>query len=898
MSKLLYVLDTYALVFRVFHAIPSMTGPKGQPTNAVFGITRDLLNLLRDKQPTHLIAAMESTGPGVRNEWYAEYKANRSEMPDDLRPQISGILEILGGFRVPVIRHDGWEADDVIASVATRAAQRGFEVRVVTNDKDIRQLLSPQVRIYDVRKDIVFDEAALKKDWDIRPDQVIDFQSLVGDSVDNVPGVPLVGPKKASALLNRFGGLEEVLAHADEAPGAKLRENLKTYADQARMSRRLVELKTDLPVEIDWEAAEVHSPDRPRLLRLFSEFGFRRFADELPPAEDDPDVEDSRDVKREWKLIDDEEAFDKFVSELRNQTRFCFDLETTGLDPQVAEIVGWAFCWRAGEAYYVPVKGPQGQRTLNSTNVLEALRPLLEDANTEKLNQNIKYEILVLRKAGVDLQGLGLDPMVGDYLLDAGARGHNLDSLAERYLKRRMIPISDLIGTGKQQQQMFAVDVEQVAEYATEDADVAFQLADCIADSLREEGLWDLFWDLERPLIPVLAEMEYNGIRIDCEELERQSKLAEVRLQSLMDEVYGLAGREFNIASPKQLSQVLFEELALPVLKKTKSGPSTAQDVLEKLAREHPLPAKIIEHRQLAKLNGTYLKALPALVNSSTGNIHADFNQVVAATGRLSSSNPNLQNIPIRTEEGRLVRKAFIPWQEDWSLVCADYSQIELRMLAHLSGDQALNAAFAEGADIHQAVACEIFGVAAGSVDAGMRRVAKAVNFGVIYGQSPYGLSQALQISRQEAAGFIDGYFQRFAGVEQYLHSILDECVGSGYAKTILGRRRAIEGIRSTTGRNRNLPERTAINSVIQGSAADLIKLAMINVYNRLKAEQHPARMLLQIHDELVFETPDDEIDSLLRLVQAEMENAMELSVPLVVDLSVGKNWHDVEDVA
>ncbi len=893
--RTLYLIDTFSLIFQVFHAIPEMTGPGGQPTNAVFGFTRDLFTIITDKQPTHLICAMDSRGPRVRNEIFADYKANRSEMPEDLRPQIPMIVDVIKGFGVPVVEHAGWEADDVMATLTRQAALEGVDVRIVTSDKDARQLLGPQVEMYNVRKDVFQDEEFLMKEWGIRPDQVVDFQGLVGDASDNIPGVPLVGPKKARALLEQFGSLDEVLAHADEAPGAKLRENLKNFADQARVSRQLATLNTQLPLKIDWDAARVQSPDRERLLELFTAFGFRRFAEQMrdPQAAEKP----AAGTERSWELVDTDAKFADFLAALRRQRKFCLDLETTSLNAVRADIVGWAFSWQAGSGYYLPVDGPPGQNTLDAESVLSTLRPLLEDPQIEISNQNIKYDMLVLRRAGVRLQGVGIDPMVGDYLLSPGARSHSLDTLADRYLNHRTIPISDLIGSGKQQKKMFEVDVLKAAEYAAEDADVAWQLAEKIGAELRREGLWDLYWNLERPLIPVLVEMESAGIRVDVEELQRQSVDVGGRLEQLVGEIHDLAGREFNIDSPKQLSQILFNELKLPVLKKTKTGASTSQDVLEKLAALHPLPAKMIDHRQLSKLKSTYLDALPDVVNPETGRIHASFNQVVTATGRLSSSNPNLQNIPIRTEEGRKIRKAFVPAEAGWKLVCADYSQIELRVLAHFSNDEAMRAAFLDGADIHAAVASEVFGVDAGDVDRGMRRVAKAVNFGVIYGQSPFGLSAALGIGQDKAAEFIDNYFTRYAGVDRFFEKLLAECVRSGYARTILGRRRPISGISNTTGRQRNLPERTAINTVIQGSAADLIKRAMINIHAELEHTASPARMLLQIHDELVFEVPAEETEALIELVRTEMTGAMPLSVPLVVDIAVGDNWLDVERI-
>ena len=543
------------------------------------------------------------------------------------------------------------------------------------------------------------------------------------------------------------------------------------------------------------------------------------------------------------------------------------------------------------------MQGPPGSRLLEAKTVVEQLRPILQNPKLELVNQNIKYDLIVLRNVGIEVPTLGMDPMVGDYLLDAGARSHNLESLIDKYLHVPSIPISDLIGIGKNQKCMSDVPVDRVAEYASEDADYALRIADLITVQLKQENLFDLFWNLERPLIPVLAEMEFHGIRVDPDELRRQSVDLTQRLEQLVAEIYQIAGHEFNIDSPIQLRKVLFEELGLPVKKKTKTGPSTDQDVLEELASLHALPAKIIEHRQCSKLKGTYLDALPALIHPETGRIHCSFNQVVAATGRLSSSDPNLQNIPIRTEEGRRIRKAFIPGERGWKLISADYSQIELRMLAHFSQDPVLLDAFAQNVDIHTAVAADVYSVDRTAVTSDMRRVAKAVNFGVIYGQSPFGLAAQLGISQDDAARFIDDYFTRYAGVAKFLDDILTECERTGYARTILGRRRRIEGIRQERNRSRTMPERTAINSVIQGSAADLIKQAMIRIHDRLRAERHPGKMLLQIHDELVFECPESDVPSLVQLIRQEMTMALSLSVPLVVDITVGDNWLDGDDV-
>ncbi|MEC7557247.1 MAG: DNA polymerase I, partial [Planctomycetota bacterium] len=867
----------------------------------------------------HLYCAMDSPGKGIRNDWYPEYKANRDAMPEDLVPQIAMIEEVIAGFGLPVLRLDGWEADDIFATLAKRAAEAGHEVRIVTSDKDARQLINSRVQLYHIRKDEFQDEEFVKEQWGVRPDQVIDFQSLVGDSVDNVPGMPLVGPKKARILLEQYGTLEEVLAHADEVNGKKLKENLVTFADQSRLSRRLVTLYDDLPLELDWDAQRIGSPDVERLNSLFNEFGFRSFPAELrkltdadgdlPTGETDTSETTGDDggpaqgqlfgqTDRRWTLVDTTEQFDTFLEELSAQNKICFDLETTGLDELTADIVGWAFCWEPGHGWYVPVRGPEGARVLDPDTVRDALRPVIESEEIEKTNQNIKYDMLVLRRAGLELAGIGVDPMIGHFLVDAGARSHSLAALSEKYLNHTMIPISDLIGKGKNQKSMADIDVDQVAEYASEDADVSWQVAELITDELERNNLWDLYWELERPLIPILAEMEYAGIRLDSAELGRQAESVGERLVGLVEEIHELAGREFNIDSPKQLREILFEELKLPVQKRTKTGPSTDQSVLEKLAPLHPLPERITEHRQLSKLKNTYLDALPALVNDRTGRLHTSFNQVAASTGRLSSLQPNLQNIPVRTTEGRQVRRAFVPGDTGMVLLCADYSQVELRVLAHFSGDSAMQTAFHDGVDIHAAVAAEVFGVDAEEVDSDMRRMAKAVNFGVVYGQSPFGLAASLGISQLEAAKFIDGYFSRYHGVADYLDRVLDECRRSGFAETIRGRRRPIHGIRPEPNRQRNMPERTAINSVIQGSAADLIKQAMIGVDRALKQDGHPGTMLLQIHDELVFEVPENDLESLVALVRQEMESALALDVPLVVDCAAGHNWLEIQEIA
>lgn len=930
MADQVYVIDVYSLVFQVFHAVAEMASPAGEPTNAVFGFTRDLLNILKDKGPSHWICAIDSSGAGERSMLYSEYKANRSEMPDALRPQVPMICETIEAFGIPLIQHAGWEADDVIATVVAQSASRDMEINIVSNDKDLRQLLGPRVRIYQVRKGTYYAEQELLADWGVRPDQVVDYQALVGDSVDNIPGVPLIGPKKASALLQQFSTLEGVLQNADQAPGAKLRENLKTFAEQARISRQLALLKHDLPLTVDWDAARVGRMDAPRLQELFRKFGFRRFGDELralvgtpstpsaaPPPPDSLTVEsefaaaaavDSTSAlssiaivpraaqqSQQFVVVDSRAELERFVALLQQQRAFCLDLQTTGPDPMRAEIVGWAFAWEAGAGWYLPVQGPEDAARLTQEQVTAALKPLLERTDVEIIGHDLKVDAVLLQRLGITLAGLGLDAMVGDYLLDAGGRGHGLEDLARKYLQQELPPEADLLGKGLFKKTIAEVDIPEVAAYAVSRALATLEIAEMIRQELEREKLWDLYWTLERPLIAVLADMQWRGIRLDPAILVEQSRIAGERLIAVEQRVYALAGRQFNMDSPVQLRKVLFEELKLPVQKKTKTGASTDQEVLEKLALDHALPREMLEHRRVSKLKSTYLDALPGMVHPVTGRIHASFNQVVAATGRLSSHDPNLQNIPIRTDEGRQIRRAFTVSEPGLTLLCADYSQIELRMLAHFSQDPALMEAFAAGVDIHTSVAAQVYGLPHEAVDAEMRRVAKAVNFGVIYGQSPFGLAANLGIDKGAAAKFIDEYFGRFSGVDRYLQRILEECQRTGYATTLMGRRRAIAGIRNTTGRQRNLPERTAINTVIQGSAADLIKQAMINVHARLLREGHPGRILLQIHDELVLEGPTGNITALGRLVREEMEHALRLDVPLAVDLVAGENWLDVE---
>lgn len=890
----LFILDAYSLIYQVFHAIPEMTGPDGSPTNAVFGVFRDLLTVINDRKPEFLAVAFDGAGPVFRSDILPEYKAQRKPMPDELIAQIPVIRRVYEGFHVPILEFEGYEADDVIATLARRGAERGLDVFIATSDKDARQLLSDRIHIYNLRKKEVLDVEGLKKDWGVKPEQVVDLLALTGDAVDNVPGIPGIGLKTATSLLQEFGDLESLLAGASKVSGKKRQENLRDHAETARRAKRLIELHDNLPLELDWNALKLKPADVRELKTLCRECGFHRFVQELG---DDPDQPEIPWDYNQYVIIDTKEKLDAFAAEYAALDRFSVDTETTSVDAHSAGLVGLSFCHAAGSGAYIPVRGPMGSRTLDQSEVVKTLRPILENPDTEKIGQNVKFDLIVLANAGINLAGPITDTMILSYLLESGERNHNLDDLSQRMLNHKMIPISELIGKGKQQISMDLVDIRKAADYAVEDADAAWRLEEILKAKIFEEGLWNLYAELERPLVGVLAAMERAGIAVDVDRLKRLSKEFQTRIDALETEIVKQAGGEFNIASGPQLRKILFEDLKLPVRQKTPGGePSTAQDVLEELAALHPLPRLIIEHRGLSKLKSTYLDALPQLVHPD-GRVRASFNQVVAATGRLSSSDPNLQNIPVRTEDGRQIRQAFVPGEPGWELLTADYSQIELRVLAHFSRDRALVQAFESDQDIHTVVAAKIFGVAEKDVNSERRRVAKTVNFGVIYGLSAFGLASRLGISQTEAAAFIESYFQQYSGVDAFITRVLEEALAKGRVETIMGRRRAINGIKSTKGRSRNVAERTAINTVIQGSAADLIKRAMIDVTSAIESRGLKARMLLQIHDELVFEAPASEIETLAPIVRKAMTEAIAFEVPIKVDLARGPNWLDVESI-
>lgn len=922
----MYILDAHSLIYQVFHAIPPMTGPLGQPTNAIFGLVGDVLRLRR-RQPDYLVACFDAPGKNFRHELYAEYKAHRPPMPADLAVQMPGLVRALEALRVPIIKVPGVEADDAIATLARGAEARGIDVLICSSDKDLRQLLSNRIQLFNVRRDLRFGPSDLQADWGVRPDQVVDLLTLTGDSVDNVPGVPGVGVKTAAKLLADFGSLAGILAALPTMKKGKLRDNLLAAQDKLATSRQLVTLNCQVPLDMDWERWRLQPLDGPKALAFFSECGFHRYTAEIKKElgaqakarkksvriapgqrslfdslEEDAAAPATEAPGNGWtahyQLVNEPKAFLDLLAELRQTHRFAIDLETTHLDPWRAQIVGVALCWETGRAWYVALRGPAGQPVLEPDFVMGKLRPLLEDAAIAKVNQNIKYDLLVLRHAGVRLAGVAGDPMIASYLLQANERSHNLDDLSLRHLAHQPIAIESLIGSGKNQRRMDEVDVAEVAQYAAEDADIAWRLCEKLEPALATQNLGTLYRDLEVPLIEVLADMEDAGVRLDVELLQRLSGEFASELAALQAQIHDLAGRPFSIDSPKQLREVLFTDLKLPHRRRTAltGDASTGQEVLEELAAEgHALPALVIAYRQVAKLKGTYVDALPALVNPKSGRLHCSFNQTVAATGRLSSSDPNLQNIPTRTDQGQQIRRAFIPGAADQVLLTADYSQIELRVMAHLAEDEALSAAFQADQDVHSFVASQIFNVPESNVSKAQRRVAKTVNFGVFYGLSAFGLARRLGISQKDATDFIDAYYAKYPGVARYQERVLAEARANGYVSTILGRRRAVFGIRENPSyRQRTQPEREALNTVVQGSAADLIKLAMLRIHRRLKAEPMPGQMLLQIHDELVFEVRHDVVMELARLVEHEMSQAMALRVPLRVDLAAGPNWLDV----
>jgi len=930
-EKKLFLLDAMALIYRAYFAFSSnhRINSKGQNTSAVFGFTNTLLDVFKKESPTHMAVAFDTAAPTARHEEFVEYKANRQEIPEDLALSIPIVVKLCEAFRIPVITLDGYEADDIIGTLAKQADQQGFETYMMTPDKDFGQLVSDHIFIYKPPraggKAEVMGPKEVCARWDIeRVDQVKDILGLMGDSVDNIPGIPGVGEKTAIQLIKQFGSIENLIEHTGELKG-KLKEKVENNKDLAVQSKRLATILLDVPVKIDLEDLKITDPDRDALRELFAELEFRRLADQLNislvPQEEGArkrvaaatsqgslfdTVEQTStetvtetltettfktigDVKHKYLLAATPAEIDELVKTLSKQKFICFDTETTSLNVNEAELVGLSFSVNPHEGWYVPVPANQEE----AMAIAAKFKPVYENESIVKVGQNLKYDMAVLKNYGIDVKGKMFDTMVAHFLIQPEMR-HSMDVMSEAYLNYSPVSIEELIGKkGKDQKSMRDVPLESIAEYAAEDTDVTLQLRNFFEKKLDELSVRKLFEDVEMPLVPVLADMENEGIRLDVKVLKELSRELASDISSTEKEIQEMAGTTFNVSSPKQVGEVLFLKLKIsdkPT--KTKTGQfSTSEDVLSKLENKHPIVRRILDYRELVKLKNTYVDVLPDMMNAKTGRIHTSYNQVVAVTGRLSSDNPNLQNIPIRTERGREIRKAFIPRSDEFLLLSADYSQIELRIIAELSGDPGMLEAFRSGEDIHAATAAKVYGVPKDQVTSDMRRNAKMVNFGIIYGISAFGLADRLNISRTEAKSIIDNYFIQYPLVKDYMDKSIEQARAKGYVETIMGRRRYLRDINSANATVRGFAERNAINAPIQGSAADMIKIAMIHIHGDLKKEKLRSRMLLQVHDELVFDAHIKETEQLKEIVGHRMKTALPLKVPVEIGMGTGKNW-------
>jgi len=931
--KKLFLLDGMALIYRAHFALsksPRFTSG-GLNTSAVMGFTNTLLDVLKKEQPTHMAVVFDTDAPTERHTEYEKYKAHRESMPEDLSKALPYIFRVVLGFNIPLITSDGFEADDIIGTLAKKAEQKGYQVYCMTPDKDFAQLVSPNIHIYKPARmgnemEILGVKEVLAK-WEIeRVEQVIDILGLWGDAVDGIPGIPGVGEKTAKLLIKQYGSVEEIINHSHELKG-KLRENVEQYAEQGLMSKRLATINLNSPVELDEAGLEMCAPSKDLLEPLFAELEFRTlgkrvFGDDFSVTEmkavsiqtdlfgnpvatgrttmtvDIADIAEPEftipsknidTVAHQYHLADTFEKRAELIALLKQQKSICFDTETTGTDANHCELVGLSFAIKPNEGWYVPVPADQQE----AKKIVDEFKPVLEDATIGKTGQNIKFDILMLKWYGVQVKGDLFDTMMAHYIIDPDTR-HGMDVLSENYLGYKPVSITTLIGAkGKNQGSMRDVEIEKIKEYAAEDADITLQLKDIFEPKLKQVEGEKLIHEIEHPLIYVLADIEFEGVKIDHFTLQEFSKDLETDIAKLEKTVYEKAGVRFNIASPKQLGEVLFEKLMLdPKAKKTKTGQyQTGEDVLLSLAAKSDIVRDILDYRQLQKLKSTYVDALPQMVNPKTGRVHTSYNQAVAATGRLSSTNPNLQNIPIRTERGREVRKAFIPRDAGHTIVSADYSQIELRIIAEISKDENMMAAFVNDLDIHTATAANVYGIALDEVTSTQRRNAKAVNFGIIYGQSAFGLSQNLGIPRKEAADIIDNYFAQYPGIKKYMADTMNFARENGYVCTLMGRRRYLRDINSANATVRGFAERNAINAPIQGSAADMIKIAMINIHREFLAKKLDARMTMQVHDELVFDVPHDEVEIVKPIILHNMKNAIKTTVPIMVEIGTGLNW-------
>jgi len=904
MADRLFLIDGHGQIYAAHYAPmrQALTSPSGEPTKVTYIFTTALLGLINRQRPDMLAVVMDSKGPTFRHGLYPAYKANRPPVPDEIPIQIARIEQILDAMHIPLIRMDGFEADDLIGTIARRAAQAGYECYICSKDKDVVQLLSEGVYIFDIKTEAVLSAQLFRQQTGISPRQYLDCLALQGDPSDNVPGVPDVGPKTALEWIRRYGSIEELYRHADQIPG-KRGQQLRASRHLVDLSRQLVTIDCDVPLEIDWDRLRPRPFDLERLTSIFTELGFNRLLDQLDlrsaAKTDDSAIPATprgphsiQTVPHQYRLVNTPEQFRALLDQIRSVETIAVDTETTSIDPMRAELVGISLCWQAHQAYYIPLKGPLGSRCLGIEQVKAGLGPLLSDPSVRKIGQNIKFDMLVLRNAGIPLRGVWFDTMVASYCLEPTRQSHSLDSLALDLLSYRCIPITDLIGKGRKAVTFDLVDLELACQYSAEDADITFQIHEVLKKRLdQQQDLKDLFERVEMPLVEVLAEMEYNGVAVDLPFLKDLSKQMADAIAKVQQRIYELAGGPFNIDSPRQLGQVLFERLGLRPIRMGKTGLSTDAAVLDELAGAHPIIEQIMQYRQLTKLKGTYADKLGNLVNHRTGRVHTSFNQTVTATGRLSSSDPNLQNIPIRTDLGKAIRQAFIAQDPDDCLLSADYSQVELRILAHLSQDKTLMDAFAADQDIHRFVASQIYNVPMDQVTEQMRSRCKAVNFGIIYGQGPAGLARTTGLPIPEARRFIKEYFARYRSIKDFMDKVVKQAARDGYVQTILHRRRPIPEMASSSPSIRARAARLAVNTVIQGSAADLIKLAMIRIHNKIQSDRLPVRMILQVHDELVFELPQQQVQQHAAWISSYMANALDLSVPLKVDVHYGRTW-------
>ncbi|MFI3184408.1 MAG: DNA polymerase I [Methylococcaceae bacterium] len=917
----LILVDGSSFLFRAYHAIPPLTNPNGEPTNAVYGVSNMLRKLIADYHSDYITVVFDAPGPTFRNVLYDQYKAHRPPMPDDLRVQIEPLHQLIRAMGLPLIMESDVEADDVLGALAQHAEQQGLDVIISTGDKDMAQLVTEHIILENTMSNTRMDIQGVFDKFGVRPDQIIDYLALIGDTVDNIPGVPKVGPKTAAKWLAQYQTLENLVAHADQITG-KIGENLRASLQQLPLAKQLTTIKCDLNLPYAIKDLKQQPMDKAELKKLLAELGFSSWlkmleastttvlsVDEgLSPGASVPPVlkpnsthvaietVQTEIIDASYETLLTEQQFNDWLAELNKADLFAFDTETTSLDYSKAQIVGVSFAIAPGKAAYVPLAHdyPGVQKQLDRSEILEKLRPLLENPDKAKLGQNLKYDSHVLANHGITLRGIAHDTMLESYVLNSTATKHNMDDLAKHYLGVETIHYEDVAGKGVKQIGFKEVAIEQAAPYAAEDADITLRLHQLLSAKLKQQPkLLQLYSEMEVPLISVLTRIERNGVFIDAAMLAQQSLELSSQIISLQQHAHDLAGQTFNLGSPKQIQDILYDQQKLPVLKKTPKGqPSTEESVLQELALTYPLPKLILEFRSLSKLKSTYTDKLPQQIDEKTGRIHTSYHQAVAATGRLSSSNPNLQNIPIRSEEGRKIRQAFIA-PSGRKIVAADYSQIELRIMAHLSADQGLVKAFSEGQDVHRATAAEVFGVAPEQVTTDLRRSAKAINFGLIYGMSAFGLAQQLGLSRSQAQSYIDLYFTRYPGVLNYMDSIREQARAQGYVETLFGRRLYLPEINSRNAARRQYAERTAINAPMQGTAADIIKRAMLAADHWLYKDIPDAKMIMQVHDELVFEIAEDQVDDCTAKIRTLMCAAADLDVPLLVDIGIGSNWDE-----